>query len=84
MAMVLVTVSNWLLFPGDESPPDEDDAAEGPLDEALLKAWVVFRDRARVARDERAPVVASREMATSRRRSARAPTGREPDIQVIR
>ena len=43
MAVVLVTVSNWLLFPGDESPPD-DEADEGPLDEALLKAWVVFRD----------------------------------------
>jgi AcrR family transcriptional regulator len=45
MAMVLVTVSNWLLFPGDESPPD-DDADEGPLDEALLKAWLVLRDGA--------------------------------------
>jgi AcrR family transcriptional regulator len=46
MAVVLVTVSNWLLFPGDESPPDDtDDAAdESPLDEALLQAWVVFRD----------------------------------------
>ena len=43
MAAVLVTVSNWLLFPGDESPPD-DEADEGPLDEALLSAWVVFRD----------------------------------------
>jgi AcrR family transcriptional regulator len=43
MAVVLVTVSNWLLYPGDESPPD-DDADEGPLDEALLQAWVVFRD----------------------------------------
>ena len=47
MAMVLVTVSNWLLFPGDESPP-EDEGDEGPLDEALLKAWVVFRDGAGV------------------------------------
>lgn len=45
MAMVLVTVSNWLLFPGDESPP-EDEGDEGPLDEALLKAWAVFRDGA--------------------------------------
>jgi len=45
LAMVLVTVSNWLLFPGDESPP-EDEGDEGPLDEALLKAWVVFRDGA--------------------------------------
>lgn len=46
MAMVLVTVSNWLLFPGDESPPEGDEGDEGPLDEALLKAWVVFRDGA--------------------------------------
>jgi len=38
MAVVLVTVSNWLLYPGDESPPT-DGAAEGPLDEALLQAW---------------------------------------------
>jgi len=44
MAAVLVTVSNWLLFPGDESPSDEDDVDESPLDEALLQAWVVFRD----------------------------------------
>jgi len=43
MAVVLVTVSNWLLFPGDEFPPDGD-GDEGPLDEALLQAWVVFRD----------------------------------------
>ena len=46
LAMVLVTVSNWLLFPGDESPPNEDEGDQGPLDEALLKAWVVFRDGA--------------------------------------
>ena len=46
MAVALVTVSNWLLFPGDESPPDEDDPEDGPLDEALLKAWTVFRDGA--------------------------------------
>jgi len=43
MAVVLVTVSNWLLFPGDESPPT-DEADAGPLDEALLQAWTVFRD----------------------------------------
>ena len=43
MAVVLVTVSNWLLFPGDEFLPDGD-GDEGPLDEALLQAWVVFRD----------------------------------------
>lgn len=46
LAMVLVTVSNWLLFPGDESPPNADEGDEGPLDEALLNAWVVFRDGA--------------------------------------
>lgn len=44
MAVVLVTVSNWLLFPGDESPPAADEADEGPLDESLLQAWIVFRD----------------------------------------
>jgi len=43
MAVVLVTVSNWLLFPGDEFLPTGD-AEEGPLDEALLQAWIVFRD----------------------------------------
>jgi AcrR family transcriptional regulator len=64
MAVVLVTVSNWLLFPGDESLPDDDDVAdEGPLDEALLQAWVVFRDgtttrpRAARARPARTPSV---------------------------
>ena len=36
LAMVLVTVSNCLLFPHDD----------GPLDEELFKAWVVFRDGA--------------------------------------
>ncbi|HYT38106.1 MAG TPA: TetR/AcrR family transcriptional regulator [Acidimicrobiia bacterium] len=51
MAVVLVTVSNWLLFPGDESPPD-DEADEGPLDEALLQAWVVFRDGSREHRTD--------------------------------
>src|SRR5207244_8983792 len=66
MAVVLVTVSNWLLFPGDESPPD-DDADEGPLDEALLQAWVVFRDgTATRPRPARRPSVAS--AASSRRR----------------
>jgi AcrR family transcriptional regulator len=70
MAAVLVTVSNWLLFPGDESPPD-DDTDEGPLDEALLQAWMVFRDGA-ATRAVRAAPVARREMATSRRRSARS------------
>lgn len=64
MAAVLVTVSNWLLFPGDESPP-EDEADEGPLDEALLSAWVVFRDgTATRARATRAPSVPT----SSRRR----------------
>lgn len=46
LAMVLVTVSNWLLFPGDESLPNGDEGDQGPLDEALLKAWAVFRDGA--------------------------------------
>ncbi|MCA1843776.1 MAG: hypothetical protein LC792_11450, partial [Actinobacteria bacterium] len=70
MAAVLVTVSNWLLFPGDESPPD-DDADEGPLDEALLQAWMVFRDGTATGASRAAPV-ASREMATGRRRGARS------------
>ncbi|HKN89474.1 MAG TPA: TetR/AcrR family transcriptional regulator [Acidimicrobiia bacterium] len=66
MAVVLVTVSNWLLFPGDESPPD-DDGDDGPLDEALLQAWVVFRDgTATRPRPARRPSVAS--AASSRRR----------------
>jgi len=70
MAVTLVTVSNWLLFPGDESPPSDDEPDEGPLDEALLRAWMVFRDGV-VASAPRAAPVASREMATSRRRSVR-------------
>lgn len=52
LAVVLVTVSNWLLFPGDESPPD-DEADEIPLDEALLQAWAVFRDGAVAPRTSR-------------------------------
>ena len=63
MAVVLVTVSNWLLFPGDESPPD-DEGEDGPLDEALLQAWVVFRDgsaiRTRAARAPSVPAVSRR------------------------
>jgi hypothetical protein len=54
MAVVLVTVSNWLLYPGDEAPP-ADDADEGPLDEALLQAWIVFRDGAAVRPRRRTP-----------------------------
>ncbi|HEV8627804.1 MAG TPA: TetR/AcrR family transcriptional regulator [Acidimicrobiia bacterium] len=54
MAVVLVTVSNWLLYPGDESPP-ADDADEGPLDQALLQAWIVFRDGAAVRPRRRTP-----------------------------
>ena len=59
MAVVLVTVSNWLLYPGDESPP-ADDGPEGPLDEALLQAWIVFRDGTAVGpRAARRPSVAA-------------------------
>lgn len=59
MAVVLVTVSNWLLFPGDESPP-AGDTDEGPLDEALLQAWVVFRDGTATApRPARRPAAAA-------------------------
>lgn len=54
MAVVLVTVSNWLLYPGDESPP-ADDVDEGPLDQALLQAWIVFRDGAAVGPRRRTP-----------------------------
>jgi AcrR family transcriptional regulator len=63
MAAVLVTVSNWLLFPGDVSPPDD----EIPLDEALLQAWMVFRDGAiapapggAARRPRKTPAVSSR------------------------
>jgi AcrR family transcriptional regulator len=49
LAMCLVTVSNWLLFPGDESPPGDGDPDEGPLDQALLRVWVVFRDGVRAS-----------------------------------
>lgn len=54
MAVVLVTVSNWLLYPGDESPP-ADDVEEGPLDQALVQAWIVFRDGAAVGPRRRTP-----------------------------
>lgn len=54
MAVVLVTVSNWLLYPGDESPP-ADDVEEGPLDQALVQAWIVFRDGAAVRPRRRTP-----------------------------
>jgi len=55
-AMVLVTVSNWLLFPGDESLPEDDGSDEGPLDEALLTAWMVFRDGARLDKGRSRPL----------------------------
>jgi AcrR family transcriptional regulator len=64
MAVVLVTVSNWLLYPGDESPA-EADVEEGPLDQALLQAWIVFRDGAAVGPRRRTP---HRVGATARRR----------------
>jgi AcrR family transcriptional regulator len=48
LALCLVTVSNWLLFPGDEALPGDEDPDEGPLDEALLRVWAVFRDGIRV------------------------------------
>lgn len=54
MAVVLVTVSNWLLYPGDESPA-ADDVEEGPLDQALVQAWIVFRDGAAVGPRRRTP-----------------------------
>ena len=54
MAVVLVTVSNWLLYPGDESPA-ADDVEEGPLDHALVQAWIVFRDGAAVGPRRRTP-----------------------------
>ncbi len=58
-AVVLVTISNWLLAPGDgdagSEPSDED-----PLDERLLRAWRVLSDGAT------APAHSKRSMSTSR------------------
>ena len=44
-AVVLVTISNWLLAPDDESVGSEV-VHEDPLDERLLKAWQVLSDGA--------------------------------------
>jgi AcrR family transcriptional regulator len=45
IAVVLVTISNWLLAPGDDGGGSES-FDEDPLDERLLRAWRVLSDGA--------------------------------------
>lgn len=53
-AVVLVTISNWLLAPDDECAGDT--IHEDPLDERLLKAWQVLSDGAAAPASSRRPV----------------------------
>ena len=64
IAVVLVTISNWLLAPDDEDAGTET-FDEDPLDERLLRAWRVLSDGATAVTGSRPPV-----------RTARRPTAR--------
>jgi NADH dehydrogenase len=52
-AVVLVTISNWLLAPDDDASSETFE--EDPLDERLLRAWQVLSDGA-TARRSRRPI----------------------------
>ena len=74
-AVVLVTISNWLLAPDDES--DGSDAVdEDPLDERLLKAWQVLSDGAAAKARSRRPIAAGRQTKSALPKSSTARRGR--------
>jgi AcrR family transcriptional regulator len=70
-AVVLVTISNWLLLPGDDEPPS-DTIDEDPLDERLLRAWRVLSDGASAPSRSGRPIRTPRQPApaSAKRRKA--------------
>jgi NADH dehydrogenase len=69
-AVVLVTISNWLLAPDDDSAEGMLD--EDPLDERLLRAWRVLSDGAAASGVSAPPVGTARRVRSSSPKGRRA------------
>ena len=59
-AVVLVTISNWLLAPDEDDNVGTAAFDEDPLDERLLRAWRVLSDGAEASVSSRRPIPTAR------------------------